>query len=259
MFFTDLDRTIIFSHRFVTNKEDPFLVPVEVKDGREISYMRLSSYMLLKILRCDSLFVPVTARKYDEIMRISFVKEKFPTWMICESGRVIYHEGKRYAEWDKKMEKAKKGTLSNLQKAQQKFREILETKNGCMVWHVNEEIIMARTVEVPKNVYEELKVWEKWFLEHDCQLHLQQRKAYLLPTFISKEKAVTFLIDKLKPTVTVSAGDAEMDSGMFGVTDFAVAPKHHTISKVSIPVTKETGLQAGEEILSYAISKLYNS
>jgi len=77
MFFTDLDRTIIFSHRFVTNKEDPFLVPVEVKEGREISYMRLSSYMLLKILRCDSLFVPVTARKYDEIMRISFVKEKF--------------------------------------------------------------------------------------------------------------------------------------------------------------------------------------
>ena len=258
MLFTDLDRTIIFSTRFVSGDQEIDLIPVEEKEGRVISYVSPSALSLLSKLQEQSSFIPVTARKYEEIMRISFIRKHLPEWMICESGRVIYHNGERLKEWDKVIEQEINTIHQEVLNAQMLFRQILEQKHECKVWHINEEMIMAKTAGMPEEAYVELKEQEGWFLHHGCRLYLQQRKAYLIPTIISKDNAVEFLIDKLQPSITISAGDADMDAGMFEKTTFSIAPKHHTIENNDlVQVTKETGFHAGIEILTFALERLY--
>lgn len=257
MFFTDLDRTIIFSKRFVDETNRNLVIPVEEKEGRPISYMNPTAFMMLSVFRKQVPFVPVTARKYDEIMRISFVREDMPEWMVCESGRVIYHSGKRWGEWDHVLEKELEKVKDDIQQCQNYFRYLLEDKYGVGTWHINNDMVMAKTEGMSENEIKELESYSSWFKKRNCLLHLQQRKVYLIPTPISKSNAVQYLIHLLKPNRTVSAGDADMDAGMFQKTTFAITPKHHTIANVSIPVTKETGLKAGEEIILHAMEKLY--
>lgn len=257
VFFTDLDRTIIFSNRFVDESQAKNVIPVEEKEGRVISYMNPTSNIYLEVLRRRVAFIPVTARKHDEIMRISFIKNNIPEWMVCESGRVIYHNGERWEDWDFMLEKELKKIKREIEESQNYFRYLLEDKYKVATWHINPDMVMGKTVGMTGEQIAELESYSKWFEDHHCQLHIQQRKAYLIPTPISKSNAVEYLISLLQPKKTVSAGDADMDAGMFEKTDFAIAPMHHTIVDLTVPVTKETGLRAGENILLFAMEKLY--
>jgi hydroxymethylpyrimidine pyrophosphatase-like HAD family hydrolase len=260
MFFTDLDRTIIFSKRFLNGENRELVVPVEEKEGRHISYMNPVAFMMLTYLRRQVPFVPVTARKLDEIMRVIFIRDNMPEWMICESGRVIYHNGKRWEEWDKIIEKELEVFMEDIIQSQNYFRYLLEDKYLVKTWHINPDMVMGKTEGMSQDKIGELQSYDTWFKKRHCLLYLQQRKAYLIPTPISKSKAVEYLIQLLKPsTHTVSAGDAQMDAGMFEKTDFAIAPCHHTIDDVSVPVTQKTGIDAGEELIMYAMEKLYLS
>lgn len=255
LFFTDLDRTIIFSKRFVDDDTEK-LIPVERNGERIISYMTPEAHNLLRIIHKHSAFIPVTARKLDEILRIGFVKDMLPEWMICESGRVIYHKGERLAEWDDIIESNTVSLGESVALAQKLFRQILEEKHDCRVWNINDEMIMAKTDGLPEEAFNDLREREEQFRKYGCILFLQQRKAYLIPSFISKANAVKYLTQKLNLRTTVSAGDADMDAGMFEVTTHSVAPAHHTIQSRLNTVTMSTGLEAGESILEYALEKL---
>ena len=70
LFATDLDRTIIYSNKFVENYQT--VSCVEHLDGREISYM---SHRALELLaqaktRCDIHLVPITTRSLAQFSRI---------------------------------------------------------------------------------------------------------------------------------------------------------------------------------------------
>jgi hydroxymethylpyrimidine pyrophosphatase-like HAD family hydrolase len=255
MFTTDLDRTIIFSKRFLTTDNEMSLIPIEEKEGRIISYMTKVAYEKLNYLRKNFSFIPATARKFDEIMRINFIREDIPEWMICESGRVIYHNGSRWGEWDlylsQKLQKEKQTIL----KAHDLFDDILK-EYQIVPWYINESMKMAKTDKLTDEDRIALEKFTEEFSKLGCFLYLQQRKIYLMPKVISKRNAVAFLIKHLQPTVSISAGDAEMDCGMFEVTKHSIAPKHHTISTTPPVITNQHGVYAGEEIISFALENL---
>ena len=54
-------------------------------------------------------------------------------------------------------------------------------------------------------------------IEHD------HRKVYLFPPDVNKGRAVRQLISRLRPAVTVGAGDSGMDVPMLNETDYALA------------------------------------
>lgn len=255
MFFTDLDRTIIFSKRFVNDKNRDSLILVEEKEGRSISFMNSTAFQLLKKIRKNRSFVPVTARKYEEIMRISFIREDVPEWMICESGRAIYHRGKRLTEWDTMLEKNLNVMQDSIKEAHSKFNDLFKQKYKTRTWHINQEMVMGKTEGLSQEQLVELESSTDWFEKKGCLLHIQQRKVYLIPRPISKANAIAFLIQKLKPVCTISAGDADMDAGMFEKTTYAFAPRHHTIQTMPshVGISKGNGVDAGEHILSAVI------
>lgn len=254
MFFADLDRTIIYSKRFADQYAGD-LVAVETKDGRDISYMTPLAYQLLKEIQDKVDFIPVTARTWDEIMRIHFIKENIPAIMVCEAGRSIYCFGKRDLFWDAYIEEALRPVEKYMKDVQSRFFQQME-QLGCPAWNINEYMMMAKVSEWTEKIVQSLDSLRSWYQKRGYRVLVQERKIYLFPHAISKAKAVKYLIRFCKPSLSVSAGDAEMDFGMFEYTTHYIAPRHHTIQTKLDSVTQKSGLEAGEEILSFAISKL---
>lgn len=255
MFFTDLDRTIIFSKRFVKGVNDP-LVVVETKEGREISYMTKKSLSLLQEIKECTQFVPVTARKWEEIMRIGFISDDLPDVVVCEAGRSIFLKGKRDASWDEKIHQMMKDETQNLHTAFKRFQKEMSGL-GYPAWAINEYMMMTKVAGWTEEAQSFVEGMTDWFLEKGYRLQIQERKVYLTPMKISKGAAVRYLMECFKPGNSLSSGDAEMDHGMFEHTVHQIAPKHHTISCTDrVSVTTATGILAGEEILSIVKEKL---
>jgi hydroxymethylpyrimidine pyrophosphatase-like HAD family hydrolase len=254
MFFSDLDRTLIYSKRFAKSMEHE-LVLVEQKEGRDISYMTPDAFDTLRQLRMNAIFVPVTARKWDEICRVNFVVNDLPEWIVCEAGRTIYHFGEREREWDEHILHLMRAYESNHQEAIQRFFRDMQAL-GFPAWHINEQMVMTKVEGLEKDKWDELFSQVSWYQERGINLLIQERKVYLIPELITKGSAVRYLIEKLQPLVTVSAGDAEMDADMFVETTHHIAPKHHTISDRNINISEQAGLNAAEDILAFAKSKL---
>jgi hydroxymethylpyrimidine pyrophosphatase-like HAD family hydrolase len=255
MFFSDLDRTLIYSKRFIKDIKVPIVV-VEKKEEREISYMTETSHEALQDLRNQTTFVPVTARKWDEIMRINFIREQVPSIIVCEAGRAIYRNGKRDYFWDIHIE-----CLMNLRKTKRK--EAFERFNkemkrmGYPSWNINEYMLMTKVEGWTDEQRDFIEKMIPWFYQKGLLLLIQERKVYLIPTNITKHYAMRYLKHLYHPNETVSSGDADMDAGMFDVTTYSIAPLHHTIkSDISSPVTSQSGILAGEEIIAFAKSKL---
>lgn len=257
MFFSDLDRTIIYSRRFADQYSGE-LVAVEKRDGCDISYMTPAAYKLLSEIWDRAEFVPVTARTWDEIMRIRFIKENTPAIMVCEAGRVIYRFGKRDPFWDEHIENVMRPIKSHMQNVQARFFLQMEHL-GCPAWNINEYMMMAKVDKWTERIVQSLESLRFWYQRRGYRLLTQERKIYLFPHAISKAKAVHYLIRFCRPSFSVSAGDAEMDYGMFRYTTHYIAPRHHTIPTELDSVTQKSGLEAGEEILSFVHSKLVDA
>jgi len=255
MFFSDLDRTIIYSTRFI-DPPMPFLVtPVESLKGRHISHMTLDSYESLQELRSRIEFVPVTARTIDEVLRISFIHKDIPTWMVCENGKVIYHKGKRLREWDDLVGNKLLQQQKDLNEATKTFLYLAKV-HGVTLNTLNEFAFLFKTENGSERFIEDLQKKKEWFREYGCRLYNSGRKVYFMPSILNKGNAVRYLIQTLKPEKTVGAGDSTMDISFLKEVTYPVAPQHHTIPQCPYPVTSQTGMKAGEQIIQYAMMKL---
>ena len=80
IFASDLDRTLIYSKRALDEfgvPEGLLLVPVEQKDGDSVAFMTETSYLQLKELANQSLFVPVTTRTTEQFKRFVIFEKIF--------------------------------------------------------------------------------------------------------------------------------------------------------------------------------------
>lgn len=255
MFFSDLDRTLIYSKRFKLPTGDE-VVPVEAKNGIVISYMTAPAFKALMELKEQDMFVPVTARKWDEIMRIGFIKAQAPEWMICEAGRSIYHRGRRYEAWDQIISDTMQNALPQVHElAYERFRTLMESI-GYPAWSINEYMLMTKVEGWTEKLKKQVEQEKGWFHNHGCSLLIQERKVYLFPISITKANAVKYLINLLQLERSVSSGDADMDYEMFRETQSYIAPRHHTICEGVYSVTEQSGINAAEEIIAFARKQL---
>ena len=74
LFTTDLDRTLIFSHRTIGERED--VQCVELFEGKEQSFMSHKQIKLLHELKESAHIVPVTTRSQMQYERISFFQHE---------------------------------------------------------------------------------------------------------------------------------------------------------------------------------------
>lgn len=243
--FVDLDDTL-----FQTQRKNPHadrLAAVD-RDGKPLSFRCGRQEAFLDWLAKDALVVPVTGRSVDAFRRVTI---PFHGHAVCSFGGVILDsDGNPDPEWLGLMAEAAAGTAGTMD-------ILLGTVADAAAGHrvdVRHRIIrdagLPLYISVKHNAGDGVEtarlaaavspaVPEGW------TLHLNGNNMALLPPFLGKAAAVSFLLERFVgggPVLTIGVGDSLTDVGFMSLCDFAVAPAKSQIVSV---LSRQTPLAGG--------------
>ncbi|AUG57522.1 MAG TPA: hypothetical protein DCE02_02415 [Ruminiclostridium sp.] len=258
LFASDLDRTLIYSKRFLKNyKNNPVLI--EKKEDKEISYMTEASINILKKIADRVLFVPVTTRTIEQYKRISLLKNIIiPEYAIVSNGGNILINGETDSYWAKIISFKIKSECISSKKVLERFNEI---KNSEWVYKERQadNLFYYFIIDKDNIPLDEINDFKKWILKYGWNISIQGRKLYLVPEFINKSSALNYIKNKTGKKIIIASGDSILDLPMLKYADIAFCPSHGEIynsyKKGSLKVPKHItftdsqGLPASEEIL----------
>lgn len=242
-FITDLDRTIIHS-------KNPGFTCVETYGDREITFMTDKSITLLNELlhRKDIEFIPCTMRKYHQTIRVSFIGDYNPKYMICENGAQIFINGVLDSEWESYMrtvvsEKEVEEGIDKIKSLNLNTKDILNIDGFYIaISFYNEgdaDIAFNQIKPLFKKPYNVIQVGRKMFVIHEK---------------IDKTHAVEYLINTYKIDDVITSGDSDADKE-FTKIGKSILPKHASFKHDSSVITNQSGIHATEEILEYVLEQ----
>lgn len=207
--FSDLDNTIIYSHRIPFEQKK---VLVEFLRGKEQSYMTQKTYDFM----CGNhiSFVPVTTRTIEQYKRVFVFGEKIKAEhaLVC-NGAILLQNGIVDEEWLRETKDISNEEISSL----------INIQNELADYNINniEDIMLYFKTDKPMELAYMLRskyANEKVYIGYD------KRKVYVLPSKLSKGNAVRRYCSKFEIMRTVSSGDSEFDISMLNVTNISLCP-----------------------------------
>lgn len=248
--FTDLDRSLIYSKKFILGNKDE--INVEKYNGEEISFMSKTSIDLLNELMKKCIVIPTTTRNLEQYNRIEFKKNNinFNMAIVCNGGCII-KDGKPLKEWDEII----KERIRNCGEFKKVRGEFIKYENVAGITKVGNVQEMFFYLVVDKELFsmDNLQDFRVYLDKLNWDTHVSGRKIYFIPSAIKKEYAVDFMIDYLKANKSFAIGDSTMDVGMLNTADISYIPKGSDISgyklKAKTIISENEGLQGIEEIL----------
>ncbi|MET3696026.1 hydroxymethylpyrimidine pyrophosphatase-like HAD family hydrolase [Bacillus oleivorans] len=253
IFATDLDRTLIFSKRalseFHQSEED--LIEVE-RTKLHRSYMSKLSYQLIKELNTKITIIPITTRTFDQYNRLAVpFFNKRESHYVTSNGAVVIKNGKRDTEWDQIL----------LEKMSQ-FPYPFSSVNQLLLTYENQNVIdvqrlehlyfcltfkKANDIDLIVTILAEIEAmgWEHY---------THRNKIYVIPPFLQKGNAIKYIKQKTRETISWAAGDSRMDYSFLSLSERSFVPRHgelalHMDESSRWIKTKTSGLKAAEEIL----------
>lgn len=229
LYASDLDRTIIFSDKFIReNKTRSAYTPVEYKGGKVLSNISNAVQAELKLLNAkDSTmnsveFIPVTSRSREEYERINLgFKTKYA---IIDNGGTILVEGKPMLVYDAYIQNM---ASHSLQQSASILLDITE-----------HEDILAKEPKLIDKLFLFWKIAEGKEKMADVLINIlnenypewdftrQRRKVYGVPKCFSKQIALRWLWGQFGKPYLVVSGDGEMDLPMLTIANKALIPSH---------------------------------
>ncbi len=228
IFFSDIDRTIIHSMKFLNESNNPEII--EYNNSKPISYIEKESLLLLNDLSKKLLLIPVTTRSLNQYKRIKFpCKFKYS---IISNGGIILKNGKRLKQWDKLIKRKINKT------------DYIEIKNNLN--RINKYLI--KEINLIDDVFYFSKVKENYIndlmseldnilIDYNWDYTIQSNKLYIIPNFISKENAIKYLLKtEIKGNnFIITAGDGKLDYNFvfFKEANLKFVPKNSEIFKLA--------------------------
>lgn len=207
--FSDLDNTLIYSHRTSFSQEK---VLVEYLEGKEQSYMTQKTYDFM----CGNhiRFVPVTTRSIEQYKRLFvFGKEIQVEYALVCNGGVLLKDGIIDEEW----------LCETKVIANEGIRILASIQNELPEYNINniEDVMLYFKSDEPQEVAELLR---SKYVDERIYIGFDKRKVYIVPSEINKGNAVRRYGKRFGITNTVSSGDSEFDISMLDVTNIAMCP-----------------------------------
>ncbi|MCL2053069.1 MAG: HAD hydrolase family protein [Oscillospiraceae bacterium] len=205
LFASDLDNTMIHSYK-TAKKGD---ICVELKDGKELSFMSPEAYSLLKTVASECLFVPITTRSLEQYRRITLGVK--PEYALAAHGALLLVNGEVDRQWACETRAMLGDGLPAIKECDLLFD----------IRYADEFFIFAKS-ENPDSAVEYLKTVidvNQFFI---CSVH---NKVYVFPKGLDKGTALARLKKRLQPKMVACAGDSVLDIPMLEVSDIAIAPK----------------------------------
>lgn len=239
LFTSDLDRTLIFSER--TKLKDEEYVCIEQLDGRDMSYMSVNTYRLLKEVQQYIQFVPVTTRSLKQYERITvFSQDLKPEIAIVANGGTILRNGVVDTTWQQIV--AQK--MHNLPLKREHLRQHFQQQfTASYIGNVHEvdDLFFVLIVDVQTVNLEEINNFNNELENIGWTSSLQGKKLYVLPQFLTKGAAVQYIKAEQTYDWHVAAGDSQLDLSMLHVADTRLIPSHaelaHMLHMHQMPIT----------------------
>ncbi|WP_424767598.1 HAD family hydrolase [Paenibacillus sp. sgz302251] len=254
IFASDLDQTLIFSARSKGDIEIEDMIPVELHEGKHISYMTKPAMNKLKNLSDIMPFVPVTTRVPKQFDRIFGIKEQLqPEYVIVSNGGTILQNGRIDQEWHGFVREAVKQHCAENTEIASLFGKIASShwvKSTDLCDELFFSIVVDRD-QLPIDALGELKLK---LASLGWSYSLQGRKIYLVPEKVSKGAAIQYVKEKLGSGFVYAAGDSLLDESLLLAADYAISPVHGELGRAysahpHIRFTTARGALASEELL----------
>lgn len=212
IFLSDLDRTLIFSHRRISRNN----LCVERVDDREISYM--TPYAAKKLCEISDriTFIPVTMRSRNEFGRIQFPDKCRIKYAVCDNGGTLLINGVPDENWKAETDEIFSSAYDELQECiafLQKRSEIY------LDIRLVDNIFLYTKSHTPAETLAEM---EKAVCPKKCGLISVGDKIYAIPHGISKGEAVKKLKLRFPDEMIIAAGDSLPDTQMLRTADIAI-------------------------------------
>ena len=211
-FFSDLDNTLIYSHRHKPTTES---VVVEYLNGRVQSFMTKKSFDFFKNCR-EVRLIPTTSRTYAQYERLYNTFSKFGCKyaLLCNGG-ILLENGRIDAEWLDETRRTAGSELLSLREAEEKIYDMLPEQHI----HTAENIMLYVKNDRPAEFASRLgKILEK----SDLYIYCDSHKVYCFPKSINKGNAIKRFSRRFNISETVSAGDGPQDISMLNASDTAI-------------------------------------
>ena len=242
--FTDLDDSLLHSERRLReigeDRSETAVASLTV-DGRPICFQTERQAKLSQLLSHADLVIPVTGRSSESLNRV--IRPQFSSYRIVSHGALILTpSGVPWSPWvsEIKGEVAEgRHHLTMLFEELEEWREHNETLR-----HQEERTLRLKfvkdyehpcylSVKGPERLIsplaEELK--ERW---RYGIIHHNRRDLAILPTYASKERAVSYLQNHLRtdlesPLMSIGVGDSLSDLPFLSQCDFSLTPRSSMI------------------------------
>ena len=212
VFFSDLDNTLIYSHRQRLSDDK---IVVEYLNGKEQSFMAQEIVNVLANMN-DYEFIPVSTRTEVQYNRLTCMKSLHVKYaIICNGGKLLI-DGKVDGKWNDESYLTAVTGKDNMEKA------VLELTKLCPDREIHRpEVYMCYvSVDFPTEICDALS--QKIDTEQ-VEIRCDHRKVYLFSKGINKGEAIRRFRQRFGLEYAVAAGDNEMDLPMLNEVDYALA------------------------------------
>ncbi|MEW9078798.1 HAD hydrolase family protein [Terrisporobacter glycolicus] len=257
--FSDLDRSIIYSSKFLKDISENSYECIELKDNKEISYVSLKTMEILKTINENTLFIPTTTRTRDQFERINFNKYNINfDYAITSNGGYILKNNRPLLGWQEEVEKIKKSSESI--DVMLDLFEPYTKMNGVTNFRVAENLFFYIVVDFKEFDIMSIYTYISILNNKNWIYYVSGRKIYFLPKGITKESAIEYIckVENIESFAVI--GDSNMDRGMLNITDNAYVLKHGDINTNDIEGefirSMEEGIKGTEEVLLNLLEKI---
>ena len=215
LFFSDLDNTLIYSHRAPPPGE---IIAAEYLNGHIQSYMTNKTYGFLSKSE-EVLLVPTTTRTITQYARLADTFAAFGCrYVLACNGGVLLNHNVVDPDWLAETKKTAEDETDSLNEAEKIFlmrypEHHIHSVDGIMLYAKTDS--PAADADRLSGAVDTGKL----------SIYYDNRKVYCIPSSINKGNAVRRFLSRVSTSLTIAAGDSEMDVPMLNAVDVAILPR----------------------------------
>jgi HAD superfamily hydrolase (TIGR01484 family) len=231
IFFSDIDDTLLFSKRKIDFRKE-----VEIgawnRENEPFSYFyKEVKFLLDSLLKLNITFIPNSARNFDSYKRTIFYNHPDVKYAILNFGGLILENNQVDKKWNKMVKKKMKNI--EFEKIKKELEKIFKFEVDIKIVDNYYISIYNRYHRGEKRYSKKIEKKLKKFVKnnHNLKLYSNIESFALYPNFLGKEKAMKYLMKKLKPSFVMGAGDSDADLEFIKLADVAIIPTRSNVMK----------------------------
>lgn len=256
--FSDLDRSIIYSNKFLNTDRE--YENIEIYNKKKISYISLNTIKYIQKIQGKGMFIPTTTRTAKQFLRIDFSSKgiDFP-WSITSNGGIILDGNNPLESWIKEVKQIKNNAypIEIMVSDFEKYTNL----PGITNFKIAEDLFFYIVVNWNEFKVSMIEEYTSTLISKNWTFYVSGRKIYFLPKDISKENAISYLVNYLEIEKFSVIGDSTMDLGMLNIGHMSYVLRHGDLLNYNIDknfiISKHEGMRGSEEVLSNIIEN-YN-